>query len=92
MSHVQASIIHYLPINDGMTNGRIIIFNIERNNFPMNCTYMASLAEKGSSRNLSSNPSTIPLITPPKVASVRAFSFSDFLAFNFDIPILELDS
>ena len=50
--------------------------------------YIASLAVYGSERCLKHIPSTMPQITPPKVAKVSALSFSFDLIVLVEIPIL----
>ena len=68
-------------IKDGTMSGIMIALSICRKSVPMNLTYITSRSDHFSSRERRPTPRMIPMMTPAKVAMVKALAFKTFKAF-----------
>ena len=72
-------------IREGMMRGMMIHLSICKKRLPTNLTYIISLAVYSSSLVLIQTPKTMPIITPAKVARVKAL---DFMALSTDLKLI----
>jgi hypothetical protein len=78
-------------MREGMTRGMMTLLSMFRNRLPTYFTYIACLLVHGSSElNFRAIPSTIPIMTPTRVATVRMFCLRMFPKVLLDIFMVNI--